>query len=145
MHFNSIRKHQIGFNRWVRYQILWRKKILNQFWLLLKFRLLAQAIMMTGSDLCSSTKLWEAQELTSQVIYREFYDQVTFYKKFTKSDFQDDFLNIRKRFCLLIWPSSIVLCPKELSISLFYINQFFSAQCRFQSIVKFIMCIENST
>ena len=69
----------------------------------MKFRLLAQAIMMTGSDLCSSTKLWEAQELTSQVIYREFYDQVTFYKKkFTKSDFQDDFLNIRKRFCLLI-------------------------------------------
>jgi hypothetical protein len=32
--------------------------------------------MMTGSDLCSSTKLWQAQEITSQVIYSEFYEQV---------------------------------------------------------------------
>jgi hypothetical protein len=41
---------------------------------------LSQAIMMTGSDLCSSTKEWEAQEMTSQVIYREFYDQVMLFE-----------------------------------------------------------------
>ena len=37
--------------------------------------------MMTGSDLCSSTKLWQAQEITSQVIYSEFYEQVQFLAK----------------------------------------------------------------
>ena len=49
-----------------------------------KFRLLSQAIMMTGSDLCSSTKLWQAQEITSQVIYSEFYEQVLLFRKFSE-------------------------------------------------------------
>ena len=40
------------------------------------FRMLAQAIMMTGSDLCSSSKSWDSQYNTTAVIYEEFYEQV---------------------------------------------------------------------
>ncbi len=38
--------------------------------------MLAQAICMTGSDLCSSAKDWEAQISTTSIIYEEFYEQV---------------------------------------------------------------------
>lgn len=40
------------------------------------FRLLVQAITLTGSDLSSSSKLWPEQEKTSEIIYKEFYEQV---------------------------------------------------------------------
>ncbi len=40
------------------------------------FRLLVQAITLTGSDLSSSSKPWPEQEKTSEIIYREFYEQV---------------------------------------------------------------------
>ena len=39
-------------------------------------RMLVQALCMTGSDLCSASKDWHAQEQTAIVIYDEFYDQV---------------------------------------------------------------------
>ena len=38
--------------------------------------MLTQAIMMTGSDLCSSSKCWDAQYGTTSIIYQEFYEQV---------------------------------------------------------------------
>ena len=41
--------------------------------------MLAQAIMMTGSDLSSSSKSWEAQYQTTAIIYEEFYEQVPQY------------------------------------------------------------------
>ena len=44
------------------------------------FRMLAQAIMMTGSDLSSSSKSWEAQYQTTAIIYEEFYEQVFLWK-----------------------------------------------------------------
>ncbi len=31
---------------------------------------------MTGSDLCSASKGWDAQEATADIIYAEFYEQV---------------------------------------------------------------------
>ena len=31
---------------------------------------------MTGSDLCSASKPWDAQEQTAEIIYAEFYEQV---------------------------------------------------------------------
>ena len=41
-----------------------------------KYRLLAQSLSMTGSDLNSSSKPWFIQERTSSVVYQEFHDQV---------------------------------------------------------------------
>ena len=41
-----------------------------------KYRLLAQSLSMTGSDLNSSSKPWYIQEKTSSVVYQEFHDQV---------------------------------------------------------------------
>ena len=41
--------------------------------------MLTQAIMMTGSDLCSSSKSWDAQYRTTEIIYEEFYEQVPQY------------------------------------------------------------------
>ena len=41
-----------------------------------KYRLLAQSLSMTGSDLNSSAKPWYIQEKTSSVVYQEFHDQV---------------------------------------------------------------------
>lgn len=38
-------------------------------------RLLVQAIAMTGSDLCASSKPWDVQAETVRVIFEEFYDQ----------------------------------------------------------------------
>ena len=40
------------------------------------WRMLAQAMCMTGSDLCSSSKSWDHQLSTTCVIYQEFYEQV---------------------------------------------------------------------
>ena len=39
-------------------------------------RLLAQSICLTGSDLNSSSKPWDIQVKTTQVVYEEFHDQV---------------------------------------------------------------------
>ena len=39
-------------------------------------RLLAQSICLTGSDLNSSSKPWNVQVKTTQVVYEEFHDQV---------------------------------------------------------------------
>ena len=39
-------------------------------------RLLVQAICLTGSDLNSSSKPWDVQENTTQVVYDEFHEQV---------------------------------------------------------------------
>ncbi len=39
-------------------------------------RMLVQSISMTGSDLVSSAKPWDAQVSTATVIYDEFYEQV---------------------------------------------------------------------
>ena len=39
-------------------------------------RMLVQALSMTGSDLCSASKPWSAQEATADIIYAEFYEQV---------------------------------------------------------------------
>ena len=41
-----------------------------------KYRLSAQAMCMTGSDLNSSSKSWDDQENTTAIIYEEFYEQV---------------------------------------------------------------------
>lgn len=38
--------------------------------------MLVQSLSMTGSDLCSASKPWDAQESTAEVIYQEFYEQV---------------------------------------------------------------------
>ena len=47
-------------------------------------RLLAQSICLTGSDLNSSSKPWNVQVKTTQVVYEEFHDQVNKYlKEFT--------------------------------------------------------------
>ena len=40
------------------------------------FRLLVEAMVMTGSDLCASAKPWHLQLETVSVIYEEFYIQV---------------------------------------------------------------------
>ena len=40
------------------------------------FRLLVEALLMTGSDLCASAKPWDLQMQTVEVIYDEFYQQV---------------------------------------------------------------------
>ena len=39
------------------------------------YRLLVQAVLMTGSDLCASSKPWELQLQTVDAIYAEFYHQ----------------------------------------------------------------------
>ena len=39
-------------------------------------RLLVQSICLTGSDLNSSSKPWDIQVKTTQVVYEEFHDQV---------------------------------------------------------------------
>ena len=39
-------------------------------------RLLVEALLMTGSDLCASAKPWDLQMQTVEVIYDEFYKQV---------------------------------------------------------------------
>ena len=39
-------------------------------------RLLVEALMMTGSDLCANSKPWDLQMQTVNVIYEEFYKQV---------------------------------------------------------------------
>ncbi len=39
-------------------------------------RLLSQAVAMTGADLNSSCKPWQIQERTTEVVYREFHEQV---------------------------------------------------------------------
>lgn len=39
--------------------------------------MIVQALCMTGSDLCSAAKPWGSQEATAEVIYSEFYEQVT--------------------------------------------------------------------
>ena len=39
-------------------------------------RMLVQSLSMTGSDLCSASKPWDAQEQTAEIIYAEFYEQV---------------------------------------------------------------------
>ena len=39
-------------------------------------RLLVEALLMTGSDLCASAKPWDLQMQTVEVIYDEFYQQV---------------------------------------------------------------------
>ena len=39
-------------------------------------RLLVEALLMTGSDLCASAKPWDLQMQTVEVIYDEFYNQV---------------------------------------------------------------------
>ena len=39
--------------------------------------MMVQALSMTGSDLCTASKCWDAQEQTSDIIYAEFYEQVT--------------------------------------------------------------------
>ena len=44
--------------------------------------MLAQAVIMTGSDLCSSSKSWECQLRTSDVIYEEFHEQVPSFVNF---------------------------------------------------------------
>ena len=40
------------------------------------FRMLVEALLMTGSDLCASAKPWDLQMQTVEVIYDEFYRQV---------------------------------------------------------------------
>lgn len=42
---------------------------------MLNFRLLIEAIAMTGADLCASAKPWDAQRETVRVIFEEFYEQ----------------------------------------------------------------------
>lgn len=44
-------------------------------WSLLEHRLLVQAISMTASDLSASTKPWDVQTQTVNVIFEEFYQQ----------------------------------------------------------------------
>ena len=39
-------------------------------------RMLVEALLMTGSDLCASAKPWDLQMQTVEVIYDEFYRQV---------------------------------------------------------------------
>ena len=39
-------------------------------------RLSAQALIMTGSDLSSSSKSWDVQDQTTKVVYEEFHEQV---------------------------------------------------------------------
>ena len=41
-------------------------------------RLLVEAMVMTGSDLCASAKPWNLQLETVSVIYEEFYIQVKY-------------------------------------------------------------------
>ena len=44
--------------------------------IVLQWRLLAQAICLTASDLNSSSKPWAVQEKTTKVVYEEFHEQV---------------------------------------------------------------------
>ena len=46
------------------------------FLILNNCRLLVEALLMTGSDLCASAKPWDLQMQTVEVIYDEFYNQV---------------------------------------------------------------------
>lgn len=39
-------------------------------------RMIVEALVMTASDLCSSSKPWDLQLATVTVIYEEFYSQV---------------------------------------------------------------------
>ena len=45
--------------------------------------MLVQALAMTGSDLCSAAKPWDAQIQTAEIIYAEFHEQVNQSSNFT--------------------------------------------------------------
>ena len=47
--------------------------------------MLVQALAMTGSDLCSAAKPWDAQIQTAEIIYAEFHEQVNQSSNFTRS------------------------------------------------------------
>ena len=49
---------------------------LSSLHILTYFRMLVEALLMTGSDLCASAKPWDLQMQTVEVIYDEFYRQV---------------------------------------------------------------------
>ena len=49
---------------------------LSNLHILTCFRMLVEALLMTGSDLCASAKPWDLQMQTVEVIYDEFYRQV---------------------------------------------------------------------
>ena len=52
-------------------------------------RLLVEALLMTGSDLCASAKPWDLQMQTVEVIYDEFYKQVCSVCNNQIQDFKD--------------------------------------------------------
>ena len=63
-------------------------------WTNLEHRLLVQTMIMTGSDLCASSKPWKKQLDTVAVIYEEFYRQVNTNTRHTPiicSPFKGDF------------------------------------------------------